>query len=409
MISTIMLAQPPQGISHQAVIRDAHNELVANSQIGIRVSILQGSAGGDAVYVETHTPISNANGLITYIIGEGVVVSGLFAEIDWSELPYFLKTEADPTGGDNYTISGVTQFLSVPYALHAHTANELTSEIEETQSLSDVLLIDNSANSQIKSLEEPTDAADAATKAYVDLLASYVDSLLERIEALEDAILPPLTDIDGNVYQTVIIGNQEWMAENLKVTRDAAGNSITRHCYDSDVTNCELYGGLYTWDTAMNMENSSNENPSGVQGICPDGWHVPSDAEWTQMVNYLMTEHNWTNNWNDVNGLGNKLKSCRQINSPLGGDCDTTEHPRWDAHPIHFGTDEVGLSMLPGGFLCGSGECIEEDYGFWWSSTQRSDAEAFNRTMGNNLGSISAGFNYKDSGFSLRCLRDASN
>ncbi len=117
-----IMAQVPQGISHQAVIRDANNQLVVNSAIGIQVSILQGSAEGEAVYIETHTPISNASGLITYVIGQGVVESGVFDEIDWSDLPYFLKTEADPQGGIDYSITGVTQFLSVPYALYSGTA-----------------------------------------------------------------------------------------------------------------------------------------------------------------------------------------------------------------------------------------------------------------------------------------------
>ncbi len=112
-------AQVPQGITHQAVIRNAGNELVTNQEIGIQISILQGSAEGTAVYVEPHQPISNANGLITYVIGQGDPVSGTFADIDWAAGPYFLKTEADPTGGTNYTITGTMQFLSVPYALHA--------------------------------------------------------------------------------------------------------------------------------------------------------------------------------------------------------------------------------------------------------------------------------------------------
>lgn len=122
VLATGLIAQVPFGISHQAVIRDANNEVVTSSGIGIQVSILRGSVEGEAIYVETHTPISNTNGLITYVIGQGTVENGVFAEIDWSDGPYFLKTEADPTGGTDYSITGVTQFLSVPFALYSETA-----------------------------------------------------------------------------------------------------------------------------------------------------------------------------------------------------------------------------------------------------------------------------------------------
>ena len=115
-------AQAPQGISHQAVIRDAGNELVTNADVSVRVSIIQGTPSGVILYVEQHEVVSNQNGLITYVIGTGDVQNGVFADIDWSDSPLFLRTEVDPAGGSNYTIIGTTQFLSVPYALYAETS-----------------------------------------------------------------------------------------------------------------------------------------------------------------------------------------------------------------------------------------------------------------------------------------------
>ncbi len=117
-------AQVPQGITNQGMVRDSNNQVIVNTTIAKRVSILRGGVDGVTVYVETHLLTTNSYGLITYIIGEGDVSEGVFAEIDWSDDLYFLKTETDPTGGTNYVISGVTQFLSVPYALHAQTAEE---------------------------------------------------------------------------------------------------------------------------------------------------------------------------------------------------------------------------------------------------------------------------------------------
>src|SRR5690554_566777 len=98
----------------------------------MQISILQGSASGTAVYVETQTPTSNANGLVSLEIGAGTVVSGDFTTIDWANGPYFIKTETDPTGGTSYTITGTSQLLSVPYALHAKTAETVTGTITET-------------------------------------------------------------------------------------------------------------------------------------------------------------------------------------------------------------------------------------------------------------------------------------
>ena len=120
--STVLVAAPPpvpQKMSYQAVERNSSNELVANHAVGMKVSILQTSATGTVVYSETHTPTSNANGLITIAIGTGAVISGSFSGIDWSAGPYFIKTETDPAGGTSYSITSTSELLSVPYALMA--------------------------------------------------------------------------------------------------------------------------------------------------------------------------------------------------------------------------------------------------------------------------------------------------
>ncbi len=122
LMSASVFAQSPEKISYQAVIRNSSNALVTNSVVGMRISILQTSATGTAVYVETQTPTTNANGLASLEIGAGTVVSGTFATIDWANGPYFIKTETDPTGGTSYTITGTSQLLSVPYALYAKNA-----------------------------------------------------------------------------------------------------------------------------------------------------------------------------------------------------------------------------------------------------------------------------------------------
>ena len=122
LLTISSFAQAPQKMSYQAVIRNSSDQLVSNTQIGMQISILQGGATGAAVYEETQTPTSNANGLVSLEIGTGTVVSGNFTTIDWSADTYFIQTETDPTGGTNYTITGTSQLMSVPYSLYAKTA-----------------------------------------------------------------------------------------------------------------------------------------------------------------------------------------------------------------------------------------------------------------------------------------------
>ena len=121
-----VFAQAPEKMSYQAVVRAADNTLVTNQQVGMQISILETTVTGSAVYVETHTPTTNANGLVTIEIGTGNVASGLFSAIDWATDSFFTKTEIDPMGGTSYSITGTSELLSVPYALQAKTATTAT-------------------------------------------------------------------------------------------------------------------------------------------------------------------------------------------------------------------------------------------------------------------------------------------
>lgn len=118
-IHSAIFAQAPQKMSYQAVVRDNNNLLVANQSVGIKTSVLQGSSSGASVYVETHTAATNTNGLASFEVGNGTIVSGSFDSINWANGPYFIKTEIDPNGGANYSITGSSELLSVPYALYS--------------------------------------------------------------------------------------------------------------------------------------------------------------------------------------------------------------------------------------------------------------------------------------------------
>ena len=222
--------------------------------------------------------------------------------------------------------------------------------------------------------------------------------------------LATVQDRDGNVYNTVQIGNQCWMKENLKTTKYRNGTAIAYPgsddtgwsnntagayaWYNNDISYKNTYGALYNWYAVKNSN-----------GLCPVGWHVPSDSEWTQLVNYVVSQG--YPNSNIVNGAGNSLKSCRQVSSPLGGICNTSAHPRWNFHNTHYGFDKFGFSALPGGHRFASG--IFYGLGidaYWWSATEYLTG-AFSRYLFNDSGNVSNSyFSNKKAGYSVRCVLD---
>ena len=172
-----LFAQAPQKFSYQAVVRNATNALVTNAQVGVHVTILQGSASGNPVYAESHIVMSNANGLITLNIGGGSVLNGSFEAIDWSDGPFFLKTDIDPNGGNEYSITSTQQLLSVPYALYAKEAansfsgdyNDLTNKPQIPQVPTNVSAFNNDAG-YLTGYTETDPQYNAWDKDYNDLI-----------------------------------------------------------------------------------------------------------------------------------------------------------------------------------------------------------------------------------------------
>lgn len=125
-LASFAQAQVPQKMSYQAVIRDKNGVLLKNTKVGYRISLLKGTPSDTSVYTETHTPTTNENGLVSIEVGNGTVTKGSFSAIDWSMGPYYIKTETDLGGGNNYTLSGTSQLMSVPYALFAGSVKNAT-------------------------------------------------------------------------------------------------------------------------------------------------------------------------------------------------------------------------------------------------------------------------------------------
>ena len=207
-----------------------------------------------------------------------------------------------------------------------------------------------------------------------------------------------VTDVDGNVYNVVTIGNQCWMKENLKTTKyrngspipgnlsDAAWSSTTGGAqadYDNDPTNKATYGKLYNFYAVADP-----------RGLCPTGWHVPSDAEWQTLETALgmpAAELNNTGGRGSAQNVGGKMKSV----SPL-----------W-LSPNAGATNSSGFAGLPGGnrnniiTYFGIG-----DDGYWWSSTQVSTSLAWFRNLNYSMGYVYRNYLNKSYGFSVRCVRD---
>jgi uncharacterized protein (TIGR02145 family) len=207
----------------------------------------------------------------------------------------------------------------------------------------------------------------------------------EEIQINTADFSPPVSDIDGNVYGTVVIGTQTWMAENLKTTRYRDGSSIAYvldngtwsslnsgawSYYNHDSTNNSIYGKLYNWYAVADSRS-----------LCPTGWHVPSDAEWTSLENFL----------GGSSVAGGKMKAVSSL---------------WSS-PNTGATNESGFSALPGGFRSYDGSFNNFGYnGFWWSSTENSSTFAWIRYLISN-----GAYSYRDNanktfGFSVRCLKD---
>lgn len=219
-----------------------------------------------------------------------------------------------------------------------------------------------------------------------------------------------VTDVDGNTYKTVIIGDQVWMGENLKAVHYADGEAIPCvesnkawdtlsaqqkvYCYyDNNDENENIYGALYTWAAATNDQNSP-DSPSGIQGVCPDGWHMPSDEEWKQLEIYLGMTRSEADRTGD-RGIdeGGKLKEI------------FTAH--WES-PNLGATNMSGFTALPGGIRVRIGEFtgLSNTCGFW-TTTESGNFNAYARRLHSDNATIHRSMYDKTYGYSVRCVKDS--
>lgn len=180
---------PPQLFTYQAVVRDGSNHIVRNATVGVQITIMQSNpTTGTQVYQEIHSATTNVNGAFTVIVGSSATATGTIAAIDWSNGPYYLVSQVDINNDLAYDITTTQQLVSVPYALYCETCANCGGggggSYTETQGLSDVVAINNSANNnQLKNLKDPTDPQDAMTKRIIDSITHRYDSILAALTA----------------------------------------------------------------------------------------------------------------------------------------------------------------------------------------------------------------------------------
>lgn len=250
------------------------------------------------------------------------------------------------------------------------------------------------SSGQIKNVKDPVDPQDAATKAYVDQMSEIL---------LSAGINGVVQDIDGNVYKTIKIGEQVWMAENLKTTHYNDGTPILKvtddtawknlstpgYCwYDNDSTlHAELMGVLYNYYVVADT-NSLN--------VCPVGWDAPTDAEWTVLTDFL-----------EDNGYGYR-GSGEDIGKSLAASFRWTSSGVLGSVGNDFGSNNTsGFAGLPGGFRLNYGTFISLGImGRWWSSTELSSGYAWARILYHDVINVGRTDGDKRTGSSVRCLRD---
>lgn len=218
-------------------------------------------------------------------------------------------------------------------------------------------------------------------------------------------------DIEENVYETVIIGGQEWMAENLRTTMYRDGTPIeyitdagdwslnttgAYGLYHNQISNKEVYGAVYNHHAVANAAH-----------LCPAGWRVPTGTDWAVLEDHLRTVYGLSNHGANVGAVGNRLKSCRQVNSPKGAACNTTIHPRWNFHERHYGFDDFGFAALPMGDRRSDGSYTGNPgaYAHWWSATANGPDEAIARYITYDNASLFSASSNKLNGYAVRCVR----
>jgi uncharacterized protein (TIGR02145 family) len=447
----------PQKIHYQAVAVGANGKPIKNSTVGLRLSVLDSFPTGTTLYTETQTASTDASGQFSIYLGAGTATTGTFANLPWANgNDKFLKVEMDAQGGSNYQPMGTTQLVSVPYAMAAGTASQLSipGNNGEMYSLTvgvngptwgcfpklpfafagsdQIKISNNNIDTILLSGNSPESGNNGSWRILLGAGGNIVspnDSMTFFIGAVPEMYLLEWTitgpcgftkdsvflnfrrpcgqavTYAGESYPTVQIGTQCWFAKNLNVgtmitgTSDQTNNgTIEKYCYNNSPANCTTYGGLYQWAEAVQYQNgasnSTSPNPAftgNVRGICPTGWHLPSDAEYCTLTTFLdATVNCGTFGWSGTDA-GGKMKSVSGL---------------WTS-PNIGATNSSGFSALPGGFRDTTGNFgYIGDFTNFWSTSEYSATASVRRYLTSSNSNIYRYNDPKNYGFSARCTQD---
>jgi uncharacterized protein (TIGR02145 family) len=379
LITSFLWAQAPQGIPYQAVMRNADGSVMASNAVELTFMIHDGTATGSVVYQESHSLTSNTQGLVSCVVGNGVVSQGNFANINWGSGAKFLHVMMGATD------LGTQQMLSVPYALYSETTNVSISPTGDTLTIGG-----NSVIVPGISAANPTINGGLGSQ----VLTGNTTCANEFISVTGCGGQTSLT-YDGRTYDLVEIGGQCWFADNLATDQYRNGDPIPTGLdnttwenttsgayaiYNNVPANDVTYGKLYNWYTTVD-----------TRGLCPTGWHVPTDCEWMYLESSLgMSVADQETTGGRGTNEGGALKATTNWTSPNTG-----------------ATNESGFTGLPGGYsnLGGAYGGIG-GYGYWWSSTEDGSNRAWFRKLYSYDSNVIRGSNVKRNGYSVRCVRD---
>ena len=449
---TQLQAQSP-GLNYQVTVRDDQGELVETKSVRFRTHIKQGSDSSSPIYSEQHLKATDKLGNIKFNIGEGTPIPidpidessiTFFTDIDWSLNNYYLFMEVsiqdDQSNYSTYVATPETEFSYVPYALYAEkSGNSITTEqaneIEaNTAKVSMVLGTDPDTALAGNTTTITTEQADAivANTAKVSMVLgtdadtalagdtplytqAEVDLLIANIESrMDNAGIPGLvTDNEGNSYEYITYGDQAWTLENAEVEKYNDGTEILKVTSANEWTTltkgawCYIDGNpakgkLYNWYAVMGIHNDTSlTNPLERKEFAPEGWHVPTDAEWTELENYLiLADYNY-------DGSPTLNKIAKPMASKTGWDTSTDTRAVGNNQSIN---NSSGFNAFPEGNRGSSTGTFhfEGEYAFFWSSNQDDGNTDYarNRYLKYNKSELKRSSFDKKNGFSVRFVRD---
>jgi uncharacterized protein (TIGR02145 family) len=308
--------------------------------------------------------------------------------VNWANGEKFMQVEIDL--GQGFLDLGTQQMLSVPYALHSTSASTALSAGDGISNVSltgDTLFLNNGSFVIIPGISAANNSGGGGTTTGTTLHTCGAANVHNP-----NLTYGSMTDQEGNVYKTIVIGTQEWMAENLNTSVYRNGEAIPTNLdnatwevttsgawaySNNDASYACPYGKLYNWYACVDARQ-----------LCPAGWHVPTDAEWTVLTDFLGGEA----------VAGGKMKTTGTLEAATG---------LW-YFPNQGATNSSGFSGAPGGFRFGNGVYLNFGYdSFWWSSSEFDTNLSWYRYLGYLYGNANRYYDLgKRSGFSVRCLRD---